>query len=189
MQDKTPSALIKKLGRNRRLRNAICAERERLYRLAWSWSHDQHLAEDLVQETMARGLAKIDTLREEARLQVWLTRIMANLFRDQFRKQKEETSQDFEPVSEETPEEVTDRSLLAQRTREAIDSLNDDHRQIITLVDLSGFSYADTAQILDVPVGTVMSRLSRARKRLREQLEKTHGAPSSTVVVPLRKPL
>ena len=110
-----------------------------------------------------------------------------NLFRDQFRKQKEETGQDFEPVNEETPEEATDRSLLVQRTRDAIATLNDDHRQIITLVDLSGFSYADTAQILDVPVGTVMSRLSRARKRLREQLEKAHANPTP-VVVPLRKP-
>jgi len=187
MQEQKPLSMFEKLGRNRRLRNEICEQRERLYRLAWSWSHNQHQAEDLVQETIARALAKLDTLREEARLAVWLTRIMANLFRDQFRKQKEETGQDFEPVSEETPEEVTDRSLLVQRTRAAIDTLNDDHRQIITLVDLSGFSYADTAQILDVPVGTVMSRLSRARKRLREQLEKAHPAPSS-VVVPLRKP-
>jgi len=187
MQEQKPLSMFEKLGRNRRLRNEICEQRERLYRLAWSWSHNQHQAEDLVQETMARALAKLDTLREEARLAVWLTRIMANLFHDQFRKQKEETGQDFEPVSEETPEEVTDRSLLVQRTRAAIDTLNDDHRQIITLVDLSGFSYADTAQILDVPVGTVMSRLSRARKRLREQLEKAHPAPSS-VVIPLRKP-
>lgn len=187
MQEQKSNSLFHKLGRNRRLRHEICAQRQRLYRIAWSWSHDQHLAEDLVQETMTKALTRLDSLREEARLAVWLTRIMANLFRDHFRKHREETGQDLEPVSEETPEEAVDRSQLVQRTRAAIDTLNDDHRQIITLVDLSGFSYADTAQILDVPVGTVMSRLSRARKRLRETLEKSH-APLSAVVVPLRKP-
>ncbi|HHI77601.1 MAG TPA: sigma-70 family RNA polymerase sigma factor [Gammaproteobacteria bacterium] len=181
---KTPS-LLDKLGRNRRLRHEICAQRERLYRLAWSWSHDQHLAEDLVQETQARALAKLDSLRDEDRLAVWLTRIMANLFRDQFRRQREETGQEMEPVHEETPEEAAGRSQLVQRTREAIAALNDDHRQIITLVDLAGFSYADTALILDVPVGTVMSRLSRARGRLREQLRQVHE--EGRVVVPLRK--
>lgn len=185
-KEQSPS-LFGKLGRNRRLRTEICAQRERLYRLAWSWCHDQHLADDLAQETLTRALSKLDNLREDSRLAVWLTRIMANLYRDQFRRKREETGQDIEPVSEETPEEATDRSQLVMRTREAISTLKDDHRQIITLVDLSGFSYADTAQILDVPVGTVMSRLSRARKRLREELEKAHVTPSS-IVVPLRKP-
>ena len=187
MQTPKPPSLFAKLGRSRRLRAEICNQRERLYRLAWSWCHNQHQAEDLVQETMVRALDKLDSLRDEARLAVWLTRIMANLFRDQFRKHKEETGLELEPVTEETPEDAADRSLLVQRTREAIERLNDDHRQIITLVDLAGFSYADTALILDVPVGTVMSRLSRARKRLREQLEKAQVTPGP-VVVPIRKP-
>ncbi len=183
MKHKNPS-LLERLGRSRRLRNAICGERERLYRLAWSWSHDQHQAEDLVQETLARALDKLDSLRDEERLTVWLTRIMANLFRDQFRRQREDTGQDAEPITEETPEEATDRSQLVQHTRQAIAALNDDHRQIITLVDLAGFSYADAAQILDVPVGTVMSRLSRARGRLRQLLSRVHH--DDQVVVPLR---
>ena len=185
MSEKKPN-LLSRISRNRRLRTEICAQRDRLYRLAWSWCHNQHLAEDLVQETQARALDKLDSLREEARLAVWLTRIMANLYRDQFRKTREETGVEIEPVEEEeTPERITDRSQLVQRTRDAIDALNEDQRQIITLVDLSGFSYADTARILDVPVGTVMSRLSRARKKLREQLELRNVTESK--VVPLRK--
>ncbi|BAN70150.1 RNA polymerase sigma factor [endosymbiont of unidentified scaly snail isolate Monju] len=185
MREKNTPSLLERLGRTRRLRHAICEERERLYRLAWSWSHDQHMPEDLVQETLARALDKLDSLRDETRLAAWLTRIMANLFRDQFRRQREDTGQDAEPVTEETPEEAADRSQLVQHTREAIAALNDDHRQIITLVDLAGFSYADAAQILDVPVGTVMSRLSRARGRLRELLAQVHL--NDRVVVPLRK--
>ena len=176
--------LLARLGRTKRLRNEVCAQRERLYRLAWSWCHDQHLAEDLVQETLARGLSKLDSLRDESRLAVWLTRIMANLFRDQFRRQREETGTEIEPVEEEeTPERAADRSQLVQRTREAIAALNDDQRQIVTLVDIAGFSYADTARILDVPVGTVMSRLSRARGKLRQLLERKPDSPAK--VVPL----
>lgn len=166
----------------RELRRAICAQRERLYRLAWAWCHNQHQAEDLVQETVTRGLSKLDSLRDESRLSVWLTRIMANLFRDQLRRHKEETGTDIEPVEyEETPERAADRLQLVHNTRRAIAALKDDHRQIITLVDISGFSYADTAKILDVPVGTVMSRLSRARAKLRELLEK-QADPTARVV-------
>jgi len=186
MSEQKPS-ILSKFSRNRRLRQEVCDQRDRLFRLAWSWCHDQHLAEDLVQETLARGLQKLDTLREESRLGVWLTRIMANLYRDQFRKTREETGLEIDPVEdEETPERETDRSQLVQRTRDAIAALNDDQRQIVTLVDLSGFSYADTAQILDVPVGTVMSRLSRARKKLRENLERSQHVTQQKVV-PLRK--
>lgn len=185
MTDKKPS-LFQRLSRNHHLRESVCGQRERLYRLAWSWCHDQHLAEDLVQETLTRGLSKLDSLREESRLAVWLTRIMVNLYRDQFRRPTEETGNDVEPVEyDETPERATDRSQLVQRTRTAIAALNHDQRQIITLVDLAGFSYADTAKVLDVPVGTVMSRLSRARGKLRENLEQTDATDGK--VVTLRK--
>ena len=180
------TSILNKISRNRRLRHDICAQRERLYRLAWSWCHDQHLADDLVQETIAKALLKMDSLREESRLGVWLIRIMANIYRDHFRKTREETGLDLDPVGEQdTPEHATDRSQLIQHTRDAIAGLTEDQRQIITLVDLSGFSYADTAKILDVPVGTVMSRLSRARAKLRERLE--IRSVTKTNVVPLRK--
>ncbi len=180
--------ILSSINRNRRLHSEICAQRNRLYRLAWSWCHDKYLADDLVQETQARALDKLDSLREETSLAVWLTRIMANLYRDQFRKTREETGIEIEPIEdEETPERAADRSQLVKRTREAIIALKEDQRQIITLVDLSGFSYADSARILDVPVGTIMSRLSRARGKLREQLE--HKIERTERVIPLRKTL
>ena len=69
------------------------------------------------------------------------------------------------------PESSVNRQQLARRTRHAIEKLSNDQRQVLTLVDVAEFSYADTAAILDVPVGTVMSRLSRARRRMRELLE------------------
>ena len=180
-------SLLQKFGPNRKLRAQVCDQRERLYRIAWSWCHDQHLADDLVQETQARALDKLDKLREESRLAVWLTRIMANLYRDHFRKNREETGLEIDAaIEEETPEISTDRLQLVQRTRTAIAMLSDDQRQIISLVDLASFSYADTAKILDVPVGTVMSRLSRARSKLRDILERPQQTGQK--VVPIRKP-
>ena len=156
--------LFARFGRHRKLRGQICAERERLYRIAWSWCHDSYQADDLVQETIARALAKIDSLREEGRLQVWLTQILANLYRDQFRRVQPETGLESDTLpTPDDPEQTTDRSQLIARTREAIERLKDDQRQVLTLVDIAEFSYADTAIILKVPVGTVMSRLSRAR--------------------------
>ena len=176
------------LGRRRRLRSQICSERERLYRIAWSWCHDATLADDLVQETQARALAKLDTLREESRLQVWLTQILANLYRDQFRRPPAETGLEVETLAAgDDPEHEVNRSQLIVRTREAIEMLTGDQRQVLTLVDVAEFSYADTASILGVPVGTVMSRLSRARRRMREILEQQGIGHAD--VVPLRRPL
>lgn len=184
--NKQRSSILGAFGRNRRLRNEICAQRDRLYRIAWSWCHDSARADDLVQETLARALEKIDNLRDENRLQVWMTQILANLHRDQHRRIQPETGLESETLpSQEDPELNADRAQLIHRTREAIATLKDDQRQVLTLVDVAEFSYADTAAILDVPVGTVMSRLSRARKRMREILE--HQGVGRADVVPMRR--
>ena len=133
------------------------------------------------------ALAKLDTLRDENRLQVWLTQIMANLYRDQFRRVTPDTGLEGDLLAgSDDPEQAINASQLASRTREAIASLNEDQRQVLTLVDLAGFSYSDTAAILDVPVGTIMSRLSRARRRMRELL-KQQGIGHADVI-PLRRP-
>ena len=66
MKEKNIPSLLERLGRTRRLRSAICDERERLYRLAWSWSHDQHMAEDLVQETLVRCLLYTSDAADES---------------------------------------------------------------------------------------------------------------------------
>jgi len=179
------SSLFSSFGRRRKLRAQVCAERERLYRIAWSWCHDTAQAEDLAQEAVTRALAKLDTLRDENRLQVWLTQILANLFRDQYRRIQPETGLESELLpSEEDPEHNADRAQLIDRTRAAIAALKDDQRQVLTLVDVAGFSYADTAAILGVPVGTVMSRLSRARGRMRELLQQQGIGRAE--VVPIR---
>lgn len=178
--------LLGGFGRRRRLQREVCAERDRLYRIAWAWCHDSHEADDLVQETLARALARLDRLRDPDRLQVWLTQILANLWRDRFRRVTPETGLDTELLAgNDDPERLAGQGQLAARTREAIERLGHDQRQVLTLVDIAEFSYADTAAILGVPVGTVMSRLSRARRRMRELLEQQGIGHAD--VIPLRK--
>lgn len=174
------------LRRRRKLRGQICAERDRLYRIAWSWCHDSYQADDLVQETLARALARVDNLRDEGRLQVWLTQILANLYRDHYRRIRPDTGLESDSLhADDDPEQAADRSQLLVRTRQAIEMLDDNQRQVLTLVDIAEFSYADTASILNVPVGTVMSRLSRARTRMRELLEQQGIGHAE--VIPLRR--
>jgi RNA polymerase sigma-70 factor (ECF subfamily) len=156
------------------LRARIEEHRRALYRVAYSWCHQPALAEDLVQEAMVRALAGAEALREPARLKGWLFVIMGTCFRDHLRRQR--PTEDLETLDEEAlatvegPDEVHERSRLVSCVRSAIEKLPLGQRQVITLVDLEGFGYAEVAQILDVPIGTVMSRLCRGRQALRERL-------------------
>ncbi len=185
MKEKIPNWLGGLLPRNG-LKQRVADSRSRLYRIAYSWCHDPALAEDLVHDTLASGFAGLDRLRDPSRLDVWLTRILANRFRDHIRRPMPETGWDGDLTIDESQPEHTLMSLdIVKRTRAAIDQLGEDQRQVLTLVDLAEFSYADTARILDVPQGTVMSRLARARRKLREILQTAHP-DSDPQVVPFR---
>ncbi|MCB1878157.1 MAG: sigma-70 family RNA polymerase sigma factor [Chromatiales bacterium] len=167
----------------RQLKRRMEEYRPRLYRLAWSWCRDAQLADDLVQDCMVRGLQRIDQLRNVDQLEVWLTRILANLHKDHLRRRKETVDvDDVELTGDMGPEQDAQRRDLVTRVRDAVDRLNDDQRKVLTLVDLMEFSYADVAQALDIPVGTVMSRLCRARARLKQMLK---DEDLKSAVVPL----
>lgn len=167
----------------RQLKRRMEEFRPRLYRLAWSWCRDAQLADDLAQECLLRGLQRVDQLRNSDQLEVWLTRILANLHKDHLRRRKETIDvDDAELAGDYGPEQEVQRHDLVARVRGAIDCLNDDQRKVLTLVDLMEFSYADVAQALDIPVGTVMSRLSRARGRLKQMLK---DEDLKSAVVPL----
>jgi len=168
------------------LRQQIAASRNRLYRIAYSWCHDSALAEDLVHDTLTSALAGLDRLRDPSRLDVWLTRILANRFHDHIRRPAPETGWDVDIASTDNqPEHDLMSADIVKRTRAAVDQLGEDQRQVLTLVDLAEFSYADAARILDIPQGTVMSRLARARQRLREILQPTRQ-DSDHHIVPFR---
>ena len=158
-------------GASTRLRAQVEAQREPLYRLAYSWCHDAGLADDLVQETLLRALDRAAQLADPQRLRGWLCAILANCLKDHFRR-----ARPLEPLDEEmaahgqSPEAASASAQLAARVRAEIERLPLGQRQVVTLIDLEGFSYAEVGQILEVPVGTVMSRLCRAREALRARL-------------------
>jgi RNA polymerase sigma-70 factor, ECF subfamily len=158
------------------MRRKIEAMRPRLRRLARSWCHDAHLADDLVQETLERALKRIEQLRDETALEAWLFTILNNRWRDHLRAHKENIP--FDDVDEAvfrhdaTPELLYSTRQTTQRVRQAVESLPLGQRQVLTLVDLEECSYAEVAAILAVPVGTVMSRLHRARQALRVSLQR-----------------
>ena len=160
-----------KLLASAEFKRRLTAARPRLFRTAFVWTKSRELADDLVQETATKALRKAKQLRDINALDAWLFRIMMNCWRDYLRQNPStEDIDNHEIPTENTPETDNSRSELVRLVRFAVGQLPDTFRHTIMLVDLEGFSYVETAEILNVPVGTVMSRLSRARSRLRDQL-------------------
>lgn len=152
----------------------IKERRDRLYRVAYAWSHDRAMADDLVQEALARGLARMHQLRDVAQLDSWLFKILHNCWRDCLRCQKDfqdvEEMEDYLYAHDETPEHINSRNQVVDKVRAAVALLPIGQRQVLTLVDLEEFSYNQVADILSIPVGTVMSRLCRGRQTLQHSL-------------------
>jgi RNA polymerase sigma-70 factor (ECF subfamily) len=145
--------------------------RERLYRMAFAWCHDRYLADDLVQQALCKALQKRTQLRDPAAMDGWLHRILANCLHDFYRRQRE--TEEFDPERgprTESAMQVAEREDVVTQVRRAVATLPLAQRQVITLIDLEGSSYNDVAVALDIPLGTVMSRLCRARRALRDRL-------------------
>ncbi len=165
------------------LRRQIKALRPGLYRLAWSWCHDAQIADDLVQDTLVRGLERIEQLRDAKQLKVWLYRILCNMHRDHLRARRESVpSESVALRSTEDPEHDFDKQMLVVSVRRAMSLLSEDHRKVVTLVDLMECSYAEVADILQLPVGTVMSRLYRARASLKIALQNQSDSPEKPIL-------
>ena len=147
--------------------------RERLYRIAYSWCHDQMLADDLVQDTLSRAMLKIDQLKNEESMDAWLFAILNNQWREHLRRSKPcEDIDDIVYKHDKTPEYWHRRQQDVDQVQQALAELTLSQRQIISLVDIEGMSYARVSAALQIPVGTVMSRLSRARSSLQQKLQK-----------------
>jgi len=163
--------VITNLCKHQQFRRALADYRENLYRIAYSWCHNPALADDLVQEALTKALKNSNQLRDPQTIKAWLYRILSNCWRDHFRRSRDTVDvDDVILVDPNTPDISHDRNQIVHRVRTAIALLPMGQRQVLSLVDLEGCSYIEVAQILDVPIGTVMSRLSRARKTLKERL-------------------
>ncbi|MDH3713083.1 MAG: RNA polymerase sigma factor [Gammaproteobacteria bacterium] len=155
------------------VRKRVATLRERLFRTAYAWCHNRALADDLVQETSLKALENAGQLRDVRTADAWVFAILANCHRGYLRRADAviADSDDEATEAEAGPEQVADQGALVERVRAAVARLNEEHRKVLTLVDLEGFSYTEVAEILEIPAGTVMSRLSRARRRLKMLLQ------------------
>ena len=145
--------------------------RPRLYKMAYSWSHAADIADDLVQDTVIKAIRNANSLRDINKMNSWLFTILSNCWRDYLRRQK--PTDDIDEcifTNDDTPEFAQERQNITDIVQQAVATLPQGQRQVLSLVDLEGFSYAEVAEIVGIPSGTVMSRLNRARKALAEQL-------------------
>ncbi len=157
-------------GEQRALIAQIESSHARLHRLAFAWCHDRALADDLAQEALARGLARLAQLRESARLTAWLFAILHRCWIDHLRGLRPDVDDEILaelPSELPGPDSHAETRQTVDRVRNAIAALPLGQRQVVTLVDLEDLSYAEVAEVLAIPIGTVMSRLCRARSALK----------------------
>lgn len=166
---------------------------ERLYGTALRLTRNAADAEDLVAEALARAWANLPSLRDPRCFERWVFRTLVNTFLDQRRRRHEELLDDvpacqadagfslFEQLHQPfllwwgDPERELLDKLLREDIEHALDSLPEPFRLVVLMVDVQGFSYAEVAEMLHVPVGTVRSRLSRARASLQRALWRQAG--------------
>lgn len=162
---------------------AILAELPRLRRYARALVGERAAADDLVQDTLERAWARVAQWRPGSDLRTWLFAIMHNLRVDQMRRPTL-NAVSFEDEAFEVPTRATQADRIELRDlASALAHLPEEQRAVLLLVALEDQSYAEVAQTLGIPIGTVMSRLARGRERLRLELDGRTPTPSYLRVV------
>ncbi len=159
---------------------------DQLYSTAMRMTRNQADAEDLVQETYLKGYRGFGGFTQGTNLRAWLFRILTNTYINSYRKkQRRPVESDLADIQDmylykrlggenadlaKSAEDALMEHLTEGEIRDAIEALPEQYRLAVLLADVEGFAYKEIAEILDIPIGTVMSRLHRGRKRLQEQL-------------------
>lgn len=182
--DFTPLTYTEK-EKNQVFQEEMLPHLDSMYNFAFRLTLDEDDAKDLVQDTYLKAFRFINSFEKGTNAKAWLFRILKNSFINDFRKKSKEPSKvdyqevetfynseefdsDFEATSDLRSESVQD--LIGDEVATAINSLEVDFRIAIILCDIEGFTYEEMAKILDIPIGTVRSRLHRARGLLKEKL-------------------
>ncbi len=152
---------------------AVLAALPRLRRYAIALLRDVSMADDLVQDCIERALRNRTSLIDPNHISGWLNSILHNLYLDALRQKRRrgahiELDDSLNLIELSVP--AADRGT-AKDLVQAMTDLSFEHRQVLLLIGLEGFSYRDVAAQLDIPIGTVMSRLARARSQLRTKLD------------------
>lgn len=150
----------------------LVAEIPALRRYALALLRNPDRADDLVQDCLERAVAKRRLWDGEGSLRAWLFAMMHNVYANQVRgAARRPSAQSLDSVPETARGgNQLDAVTLAQVVK-AFDRLSEEHRQVLYLVAVEGMAYREVARVLDLPIGTVMSRLARARERLRQTME------------------
>lgn len=172
---------------------------DQMYGAAMKFTRDPQEAQDLLQETFMKAFAAFARFQQGTNLKAWLYRIMTNTYINGYRKKQREPYlgvveelEDWQLGGAESTTSMASRSAEAEAfdrlpstaVTQALNELDDDRRMVVYLADVEGFSYQNIADMMGTPIGTVMSRLSRGRKQLRESLgeyarEQGYGIPAA----------
>ncbi|MBM3145367.1 MAG: sigma-70 family RNA polymerase sigma factor [Chloroflexi bacterium] len=163
----------------------VLAYQDRLYTQAYRVMGEQGAAEDATQEAFISAYRKLHTYRGGS-FQAWLLRIVTNACYDELRRRKRKPVSSLEPRDQqgeeiespgwmvdpgELPEETLQKKELAAAIQRCLDQLSTDFRMVVLLVDVQGLDYRQAAQVIEKPMGTVKSRLARARLRMQDCLQ------------------
>lgn len=156
-----------------------------MYNFAYRLTFEEDDAKDLVQDTYLKAFRFIESFERGTNARAWLFRILKNSFINDFRKKsKQPVKVDYNEVatyynSEDVDETITPdlraetvQHMMGDEITNALNALDVDFRTVIILCDLEGFTYEEMAKILDIPIGTVRSRLHRARNLLKDKLKR-----------------
>jgi len=160
------------------VRERLKGQLKGLFGFAMALVRDEDRARDLVQDAVVKAIAARDVPTDGVAFRVWLFRILRNTFVDQIRRNR---LMYVDPIDLET--DLGDdgwkeeRQITVIAVRNAYAELSEPHRNVLALVDVAGMSYAEAADILDVPTGTIMSRVARARADLMSKIEEDNVMP------------
>lgn len=170
-------------GRMQVFESELLPQADALFNFAYHLTYNEEDANDLVQDTYMKAYRFVDKYHEGTNAKAWLFKILKNAFINEYRrKSKQPTKVDYEEIITFHDEDDTQYSsyldlreemfqgMMGDEVTNAINSLPVDFRTVILLCDIEGFTYEEISKIVDIPIGTVRSRLHRARNMLKEQL-------------------
>ena len=181
--EEAPRQIYSNKERNDIFSNEFLPHINSMYNFGYRLTLDRDDAKDLVQDTYLKAYRFIESFQKGTNAKAWLFRILKNSFINDYRKKSKEPSKvDYQEVetyynSEDVDRQITPdlrvealQDMIGDEISNALNALDVDFRTVIILCDLEGFKYEEMAKILDIPIGTVRSRLHRARQLLKEKL-------------------
>lgn len=175
-------------GDDRAFRTLVEKYQSRVYSIAYGVLRNQDAATDATQDAFVRVYRNLESFKGDSSFYTWIYRIVVNLCIDKKRRQKRQREVDYDDAlshgdtfssgptlattSFDTPAKAAGRKELIQHLNEALETLSEDHRAILVLREIDGLAYDEISEILDIPQGTVMSRLFHARRNFQRAISK-----------------